>query len=231
MGMEKDEALMLIYDDLKNGYRYGRIIDRVRFPYFETVLCPIQDKRGEYIKWRHYGESACDMTIQNLQWVLDKIFEKTPEEFLEEYEVVDDIREYFIRQTLGLTYDGFRVFINKQDPFDGLDFNYALVSDGSGVVYFQYNREVEKVEYMYQFLRTTSDGWDESETRDYDTADTDLSDINAKTIRKCLEYGRAYCDLGVAIGRRPMRDINEYFEATGLDIKKFYREVIREGAL
>lgn len=72
-------ALERIYKNLNAGYQYGDYLHNVRYPMFTPCLSVSEN--GEYIRWRHYGESANKNTKQNLNWIIETIFKTTPEEF------------------------------------------------------------------------------------------------------------------------------------------------------
>ena len=76
-------ALNKIYSDLQDGYSYGKDLDDTTFPIFWEVLSV--DPFHRYIRWRYFGSSANKNTIEELSWVLEVIFEKTPTEFLAKY--------------------------------------------------------------------------------------------------------------------------------------------------
>ena len=80
-----------IFNNLKAGGCYGYIFDRgVRFPYFQNVL--YMTTCGNF-GWIHYGSSANKPTKEGLEFILSKIFEMTPREFLENYRLQDDDRD------------------------------------------------------------------------------------------------------------------------------------------
>lgn len=72
-------AIDRIYQNINRGYRYGRFVYNVRFPYFHTCLSVSEN--GEFIRWTHYGSSANENTKQALQWIIETIFKTTPGEF------------------------------------------------------------------------------------------------------------------------------------------------------
>ena len=72
-------AIDRIYENINQGYCYGRYIYNVRFPYFKTCLSVSEN--GEFIRWIHYGSSANKNTKQELQWIIETIFKTTPDEF------------------------------------------------------------------------------------------------------------------------------------------------------
>ena len=76
-------TIEIIYNNLQNGYSYGKYRYNVMFPYFDIVLS--LDATKTFIRWRHFGSSANRNTIEELQWILSEIFKMTPEEFEDEY--------------------------------------------------------------------------------------------------------------------------------------------------
>lgn len=75
-------ALNAIFDNLKDGKRYGKDCTNVRYPYFHAVLYKC---KGGFIGYNHYGSSAVRFNIAELLWVIEVIFGMTVKEFLEEY--------------------------------------------------------------------------------------------------------------------------------------------------
>lgn len=72
-------AIDRIYQNINHGYQYGRYIHNVKYPYFHTCLSVSEN--GDFIRWTHYGSSANENTKQALQWIIETIFETTPEKF------------------------------------------------------------------------------------------------------------------------------------------------------
>lgn len=75
-------ALKLIFDKLLEGVCFGEIREhRMGGTYFWEVL----GIHNKYIAWRHYGSSANKITLGSLKWIIEVIFQMTPEEFLFKY--------------------------------------------------------------------------------------------------------------------------------------------------
>lgn len=72
-------AIDRIYSNLQQGYQYGDYLHNVRFPMFSPCLSV--SLYGDYICWRHFGESANRNTKKDLHWIITEIFRTTPEEF------------------------------------------------------------------------------------------------------------------------------------------------------
>ena len=87
--MKKNDALHRIMENLKNGKRYGKQVDYVRYPYFSTVLSIHESNYNSknYIFWCHYGSSANKVTLKDLDWIIRVMFNMTPEQFEAEYEM------------------------------------------------------------------------------------------------------------------------------------------------
>lgn len=75
-------ALKEIYNNINSGKKYGYVMENVKYPFFYTVL----SANEQYIYWQHFGSSANKNTIGNLAWILENIFELSPEKFIEKYE-------------------------------------------------------------------------------------------------------------------------------------------------
>jgi hypothetical protein len=90
---EDEKKLKEIYNNLQAGITYGEDMDKehhswINYPYFNAVLYLTANSPGsaeEVIGWRHYGSSANKNTEKDLKWILDKIFNMTPTEFLQKY--------------------------------------------------------------------------------------------------------------------------------------------------
>lgn len=78
-----NEKLYEIFNNLKHGISYGKDCENCKYPYFHTVLSI--DWQGKYIHYSHYGSSATKVTIPELLWIIEIIFEMSPTEFLNEY--------------------------------------------------------------------------------------------------------------------------------------------------
>lgn len=79
-----DKAILTaIYNNLIKGGRYGKLVKDVRYPYFRLNLCYV---RG-YFHWSVAGSSANKATLEELAWIIEKIFKLTPKEFVNRYEL------------------------------------------------------------------------------------------------------------------------------------------------
>lgn len=79
---KNEEYARRIYDDMKNGSRYGYYLTNVRYPMFCPNLYIGTGHNGKkYIFWEHYGSSAHVCTLRDLKWIIKHIFNQTPEEF------------------------------------------------------------------------------------------------------------------------------------------------------
>lgn len=93
-----NKALETIYNELNAGAVYGRDITQYasgkkpRFPYFDANLYITP---AGFIGWTHYGSSANKNTIHDLEWILENIFETTPEEFLKKYITRKESKIYY----------------------------------------------------------------------------------------------------------------------------------------
>lgn len=76
--------LKTIYKNINAGKEYGYMFNNVTYPFFNTVLSVSENNK--YIRWQHFGSSANRNTIDDLQWIIETIFETTPEEFVKKYE-------------------------------------------------------------------------------------------------------------------------------------------------
>lgn len=69
-----------IYDNLQNGCYY----------YDDGLSCEITVlylSISGYINWRCFGSSAGKNTLEELTWIIDNIFELTPDEFAAKYKL------------------------------------------------------------------------------------------------------------------------------------------------
>lgn len=82
-----NNALIEIYNNLKNGMIYADYLSNVRFPCFWYVLT--YDRIKNLFFWRNFGESANKATLKDLAWIIEQIFDTTPEAFAEKYHCVD----------------------------------------------------------------------------------------------------------------------------------------------
>ena len=76
------DTLHVIYNNLQKGKVYGYDFTNVRFPFFKIVL----SKNGRFIHWSNYGSSANKNTLKDLKWIIEVIFECTPEDFVQKFE-------------------------------------------------------------------------------------------------------------------------------------------------
>ena len=90
MKTENNETLKMISWILETGGSFGKFHywDHSKnrpldYPYFNTVLTLSPDKK--YIRWNNYGGSSNKNTLEDLNWIITEIFNKTPEEFKNEY--------------------------------------------------------------------------------------------------------------------------------------------------
>ena len=75
-------ALKEIDNNINNGKKYGYMMKNVKYPFFDTVL----SANKQYIYWQRFGSSANKNTVKDLEWILENIFELSPEKFIEKYE-------------------------------------------------------------------------------------------------------------------------------------------------
>lgn len=81
--MKKEErALHEIMKNLLDGTMYGIYHDDMRYPYFWENLYLVYSMGKFYIGYNHYGSSAMELSVDNLEWILSTIFEQQPSEFL-----------------------------------------------------------------------------------------------------------------------------------------------------
>ena len=74
------KQLKEIYYNLNNDYMYGKT-----YSYgFDAKLCLTL---GGNIYWCNYGSSCEKNTLEDLYWVITTIFETTPKEFMQKYEL------------------------------------------------------------------------------------------------------------------------------------------------
>ena len=78
-------ALKEIYENINSGKKYGYVMEKVKYPFFDTVL----SANEQYIYWQHFGSSANKNTIESLAWILKNIFKLSPEKFIKEYKCVE----------------------------------------------------------------------------------------------------------------------------------------------
>ena len=92
-----------IFENLKKGYRYGRKIDYVKYPYFENNLYFFKSTVNgkELFGYEHFGQSAIAATRKNLKWLIETIFDQSAEQFILAHE-----KELFVAIVTPLDDDG-----------------------------------------------------------------------------------------------------------------------------
>ena len=83
-------TLREIYSNLVGGGIYEELQPKVfvQEDIWSTVLSYGYDIDGSPIwRWRHYGSSAARATVRNLGWIIENIFDMTPEEFVKKYKL------------------------------------------------------------------------------------------------------------------------------------------------
>lgn len=73
-----------IYKNLMEGKKYGYVVKNVRYPYFHETLG--KHWCEPFFCYSHYGSSAIKANKRELAWLIEVIFEMTPEEFIATYE-------------------------------------------------------------------------------------------------------------------------------------------------
>lgn len=94
MNINQNKIINEIYNNLQQDKVYGQVITNVRFPYFNKVLYKtIYNNIG----WRCCGSSANKNTKEDLKWIIETIFQCTPEEFVQTYEckTIEEINEMY----------------------------------------------------------------------------------------------------------------------------------------
>lgn len=76
------KAIEYIYNELHTGRVFGKHSLNVKYPYIHANLYLTDNG---YIGYSHYGSSAVKDTIPELAWVIENVFDTTPEIFLESY--------------------------------------------------------------------------------------------------------------------------------------------------
>lgn len=79
------EELKEIKNNLMLGKGYGKQYNNVKYPYFHYNLYLSEDYK--YIMWSNYGSSAVRNNLKALYWLITTIFEMTPTEFIQAYEL------------------------------------------------------------------------------------------------------------------------------------------------
>lgn len=83
--INEEEILHEIFTNILKGKSYGKL----RKGWTDYCLYLIDNERGYYIGWTHYGSSAHKVKLSELKWILEKIFKMTPSEFVKEYELLE----------------------------------------------------------------------------------------------------------------------------------------------
>ena len=89
-------AIDFIYNELNSGRVFGKhcIKDASGMLYkYPFIRAALYITTNNYIGYTHYGSSAVKNNKQDLQWVIENIFDTTPEKFLETY--VSCTNEYY----------------------------------------------------------------------------------------------------------------------------------------
>ena len=87
---DEEEKLRKIFKDLQDGYSYGYDMKNVSYPIFKKVLSigksfGQKDYGTNYINVNYYGGTSHKITLDNLKWIMDKIFNMTPSKFLSKF--------------------------------------------------------------------------------------------------------------------------------------------------
>ena len=87
---DEEEKLRKIFKDLQDGYSYGYDMKNVSHPIFKKVLSigksfGQKDYGTNYINVNYYGGTSHKITLDNLKWIMDKIFNMTPSKFLSKF--------------------------------------------------------------------------------------------------------------------------------------------------
>ena len=80
------DALHKIYHNLQDGKSYGKQMNKYKYSFFYNQLCLTESRDEKFIAWTHYGSSANQNTLGDLAWIINTIFDTTPEKFAAEYE-------------------------------------------------------------------------------------------------------------------------------------------------
>ena len=84
------QVLDHIYDNIcKKWYTYGEYIESNNKAVGDYIFWWVLSCDGSYIHWRNYGSSAIKNSKSELAWLLVKVFEMTPSEFVDKYICVD----------------------------------------------------------------------------------------------------------------------------------------------
>lgn len=87
---DEEEKLRKIFKDLQDGYSYGYDMKNVSYPIFKKVLSigksfGQKDYGTNYINVNYYGGTSHKITLDNLKWIMNKIFNMTPSKFLSKF--------------------------------------------------------------------------------------------------------------------------------------------------
>lgn len=80
-----------IWNYLQEGKSFGYYSETVNKALGNYIWNHVLYIEGNYIRWSYYGSSAEKITKENLRWILKNIFEMTPAEFLEKYQIYNGI--------------------------------------------------------------------------------------------------------------------------------------------
>lgn len=82
-GQNTMTTLETIFNNINNGTTYGQNVSGCAGNIYYAALSVSDD--GRYINYSNYGSSAVANTPEELCWILETIFRKTPEEFTAAY--------------------------------------------------------------------------------------------------------------------------------------------------
>lgn len=83
------DVLKQIYYNLNNGGSYGEYIETQPHMDEKYLFWDVLKFHNRFIWYRHFGSSVIEKTIDNLAWVITNIFDMTPVEFENKYELWD----------------------------------------------------------------------------------------------------------------------------------------------
>lgn len=79
-----------IYMNLLEGKCYGKMVNNVKYPFFNVCLSygrsTYQDNKW-YLFWHNAGSSADIPNLKNLKWIIENIFNTKAEDFVKNYEL------------------------------------------------------------------------------------------------------------------------------------------------
>lgn len=263
---EDEEKLKEIYDNLQMGITYGEDMTQethswVKYPYFDAVLYLIANSPNtakEFIGWRHYGSSAIENTLEDLKWVLDKIFKMTPTEFINKYIPSNESKiDYNMNESY---YDTIKYRINNDDDLIVIRKNGEVIDKGE-VDYIKdnWNRFEDFTFDESRMCYVLKDGDDEytvekiiveaaGEVIYYSVQDADnrgfyvkttkdFGDVsNKETLFKLLDalYNKGFIDLDekedyeFGFLSRARSDEAEFFSSHGIDLYDLDGKAIKE---